>query len=128
MRLVYADNIRTVAISVKAAEEQGAQISKFVSNHGLGLNKSKTEVVKFSTNTTSCDESINLMESSIYILLGYIWDRSLSAKSAVKDNISRARKLFFALGSTGCYLERSNPLTAKSIVETCVFPTLLYGA
>ena len=46
----------------------------------------------------------------------------------MKDNILRARKLFFALGSTGCYLGHSNPLTAKAIVETCVFPTLLYGA
>ena len=85
-------------------------------------------MVKFSTNTTLCDESINLTESSIYILLGYIWERSFSAKSAVKDNISRARKLFFALGSIGCYLGRSNPLTARAIVETCVLPTLLYGA
>ena len=93
----------------------------------------KLEVVKFSTNTASYDEYINLMESSISILpqakyLRYIWDRSLSAKSAVKDNISRARKLFFALGSTGCYLGRSNVLTAKAIVETCMLPTLLYGA
>ena len=29
------------------AEEQDAQISKFASNHGFTLNRSKTEVVKF---------------------------------------------------------------------------------
>ena len=46
----------------------------------------------------------------------------------MKDNIARARRQFFALGSTGCYLGHSNPLTAISVVESCVFPTLLYGA
>ena len=42
--------------SVKAAEEQAAQISKFAFNHGLTLNRSNTEVVKFSTDTTSYDK------------------------------------------------------------------------
>ena len=80
-------------------------------NYGLTLNKSKMEVVKFSSNTISRAESINLVGSPIAVVpqakcLGYTWNRSLSAKPAVKDNIARQ---FFALGSTGCYLGHSNP-------------------
>ena len=129
----WGNDVRTVAASVRAAEEQSVQVSKFTSHQGLTLNKSKTEVVKFLSNTISRAESINLVGSPIAVIpqakcLGYTWNRSLSAKPAVKDNIARARRQFFALGSTGCYLGHSNPLTAISVVEGCVFPTLLYGA
>ena len=64
----HAVYVRTVETSVKAAVEQGAQISKFAFNHGLTLNRSKTEVVKLSTNTTSYDKSIDLMESTFSII------------------------------------------------------------
>ena len=125
----HADDVRTVATSVKAAEEQSVQVSKFASHQGLTLNKSKTEVVKFSSNTIPRAESINLVGSPIAVIPGgYTWNRFLSAKPAVKDNTARARRQFFALGSTGCYLGHSNPLTAISVVESCIFPTLLYGA
>ena len=32
------------------------------------------------------------------------------------------------IGSSGGFLGHSNPLSAREVVETCVFPTLLYGA
>ena len=35
----HADDVTTVATSVKAAEEQGAHILKFASDHGLTLNR-----------------------------------------------------------------------------------------
>ena len=41
------------ATSVRAAEEQSVEVSKCASHQGLTLNKSKTEVVKFSSNTPS---------------------------------------------------------------------------
>ena len=46
----------------------------------------------------------------------------------VRSNISKARRQFFALGSSGCFLGFSNPLSAREVVETCMIPTLLYGA
>ena len=49
-------------------------------------------------------------------------------KKLCKREYPQARKSFFSLGSTGCFLGHSSPLTAKTIVETCVFPILLYGA
>ena len=44
------------------------------------------------------------------------------------ENINKARRQFFALGSLGGFLGHSNPLSAREVVETCVIPTLLYGA
>ena len=55
----HADDVRTVATSARAAEEQSVQVSKFASHQGLTLNKSKTEVVKFSSNTIPRAKSIN---------------------------------------------------------------------
>ena len=55
----------------------------------------------------------------------------LSPKLAIEENIVKARKQFFGfILLSGCFLGscNRNPLTAKSIFETCVLPTLLYGA
>ena len=57
-----------------------------------------------------------------------MWSSTLSAKPGVEQNINRARKQLFALGSTGSFVCYSNPLAAREIVEICVIPTLLYGA
>ena len=59
---------------------------------------------------------------------GFIWSSTLSAKPSVEQNINRARKQLFDLGSTSCFLGYSNLLSAREIVEICVIPTLLYGA
>ena len=60
--------------------------------------------------------------------LGFLWSSSLSAKASVEHNINKTRKQFFALGSSGCFLGYSNPLSARETVESCVILTLLYGA
>ena len=60
--------------------------------------------------------------------MGFMWASTLSAKSGIEQNINRARKQFFALGSNCCFLGYSNPLSAREIVEICVIRTLLYGA
>ena len=129
----HADDVKTVATAVRAAEEQSVQVSKFASHQGLTLNKSKTEVVKFSSNTISRAESINLVGSPIAVIslvkcLGYTWNRSLSAKPAVKGNIiARAGRQFFALASTGCYLGHSNCLLCSGNMRISHSP-LSYGA
>ena len=55
----------------------------------------------------------------------------VSVKSHLTSGASvrpRARRQFFALGSAGGFLGHSNPLSAREVFETCVIPTLLYGA
>ena len=129
----HADDVRSIATSANTAKEQSLLISDFAFNNGLTLNMSKIEVVKMSRNPTSNNKTINLSNISVPITvqtkcLGYMWSKSLSARAAVENNIARACRQFFALESTCSYLGHSNPLSARIVVETCVIPTLLYGA
>ena len=131
----HADDVRAIASSTSIAEAQGVIISDFSSEHGLRLNRDKTEIVKVSnsTNSRSIPEHLSLFDSNIPTLpqakcLGFLWSNTLSAKPGIEHNINKARKQFFALGSSGCFLGYSNPLSAREIVESCVIPVLLYGA
>ena len=129
----HADDVRAIASSSTDAEIQGKIIADFSSCNGLTLNCSKTEVVKISRTHHPPPEDIHLTDATTHTVpqakcLGYLWSDSLSCKPGVKENISRARKQFFALGASGCFLGYSNPLSAREIIEVCVFPTLLYGA
>ena len=108
-------------------------IANIATKNGLSLNESKTEIVLFSRKPSQHTSAINFMNSTVPIILeakylGYLWHKSLSTRPAVEQNIAKARRQFFALGSTGCYLGQSNPLSARTVVETCVLPTLCYGA
>ena len=128
----HADNVRAIASST-SAKTQGAIISDFSLTHGLHLNSEKMEVVKISNSTQAPPDQISLSCSSVTTLhqakcLGFLWSSSLSAKASIEHNITKARKQFFALGSSGCFLGYSNPISAREIVESCVIPTLRYGA
>ncbi len=52
------------------------------------------------------------------------WCSSLSAKNSVTENISKARRAFFAYGRLGVFQGDLNPLSSCSVFECCV---LLYG-
>ena len=56
------------------------------------------------------------------------WNSSLSAKHSVIENINKARRAFFTLGSLGVFQGDLTPLSSCSIFETCIIPTLLYGS
>ena len=125
--------MRTIATSTEATKDQSKIIADFATSNGLSLNEFKTEVVLFSRKLSQSDSAISLLNSTVQIIpeakcLGYLWNKPLSARPAVEHNIAKACRQFFALGSTGCYLGQSNPLTARTVVETCVLPTLCYGA
>ena len=51
----------------------------------------------------------------------------MSASRAVQENISKARKAFFAFGDIGAFHGSLNPLSGRSIFEACIIPILLYG-
>ena len=59
--------------------------------------------------------------------LGVWWQHDLSPSRAVCGYISKARKAFFALGNIGAFYGSLNPLSGRSIFETCIAPILLYG-
>ncbi len=101
---------------------QSFLISKFTSNYGHSVNCSKTEVVNIFRSATTDKSTVHVQNTKC---LGYQWSKSLSARVAVEENFTKARRQFLVLGSSGCYLGPSNPLTASAIVVT---PTLLRGA
>ena len=51
-----------------------------------------------------------------------------SSKKSVEENIRKARGAFFARGQLGIFHGMLNPLSSRTIFESCVIPTLLYGA
>ena len=129
----HADDVRAIASSTQGTEDQGKMIANIATKNGLSLNESKTEIVLFSRKPSQHTSTINFMNSTVPIIpeakcLGYLWHKSLSARPAVEQNIAKARRQFFTLGSTSCYLGQSNPLSARTVVETCILPTLCYGA
>ena len=89
---------------------------------GLRLNTSKLELIQVSQTPTEPiqiqvgDHLLTTKQSAR--CLGIQWQSSLSASESVKTNISKARKAFFGLGSTGVFHGKLNPLSGLSIFET----------
>jgi hypothetical protein len=55
------------------------------------------------------------------------WRYDLSPAKSVEECVHKARRAFFALGSIGAFHGRLNPLIGRSLFETFVVPTMLYG-
>ena len=60
--------------------------------------------------------------------LGYWWCGDLTASRCVEENIKKSRRAFFHFGSIGAFQGDISPLSSRSVLESCVMPTLLYGA
>ena len=122
----HTDNVRTIATSTQSATEQSKIVSKFPSDNGLKLNPSKTEIVRFLTTASlSLCSNITIDESLLPLLsqascLEYCWSRTLSLTPAIQENTAKARRQFFALGSSGCFLGHANPISSKAMFEMCV--------
>ena len=128
---VHADDVRSIAPSIQSIISQYSDIHSFTSDVGLKLNASKLEVIQISQNPKAPVE-ITLGNHALTTkrtarCLGIQWQSNLSANESVSTNITKARKTFFGLGSTGVFHGNLNPLSSSSIYETCVLPILLYG-
>ena len=86
--------------SACAAANQSTLVSYFAANHGISLNCAKTDIIKFSRSAPN-SSSNNHMDSIPIIsqdkCQGYWWSRSLSARAAVEEKISKARRNFFLM-------------------------------
>ena len=60
-------------------------------------------------------------------VLGTWLTRDMISDVVVDDNIQKARRASFALGSTDLFRGRLNPLASRNLCETYVFPVLLYS-
>ena len=60
--------------------------------------------------------------------LGYWWHTNFSPVKSIQENICKAHRAYFALGSIGAYQGLLNPLSGRSLFTTFVLPILLYGS
>ena len=128
--LSHADDIRTISTSIKDCKAQVTHVNEFATLRGLLLNAEKCESV-VSPSTPSTVSSIHTGDICVSVVnsarcLGAWWTSNLSCSKWIDANI-KDRGAFFARGS-GVFHGTLNPLSSRSIVETCVMPTLLYGA
>ena len=59
--------------------------------------------------------------------LGTIWSHNMSPTFSIENNINKARRAFFGLGSLGIFHGKQNPLTSSEVFEVCVLSVCLYG-
>ena len=129
---LHADDIRTVATSPESVEDQVTTVNMFASENFLQLNINKCEIVPFSHSNKSGQQPHCKVHGAVIPVkseakcLGYWWSDLLASKS-VSENIGKARRCFFLHGSIGAFQGDLNPLSTRSIIETCAVPVLLSG-
>ena len=128
---VHADDVRSIAPQCESIITQSSEIDSFTKDAGLKLNISKLEVIQLSQKPTEPVEitlgNVSKTTKKSAKCLGVQWQSNLSAKESVSNNIAKARKAFFSLGSTKDFHGDLNPFSSSNIFETCVLPVLLYG-
>ena len=127
----HAEDMRAACSSINGTQTQGKLIASFCDANNLKLNASKTELVQFTSGRASVSTH-DIAGQTIHTqpevkCLGVWWRYDLSPARSVEECIDKARRSFFALGSIVAFHGRLNPLTGRSLFETFVIPTLLYG-
>ena len=131
--LCHADDFRSLSTNLHDCSNQISTVRDAMVSRGLTLSVPKCEAVISPTPTkdnatiSSSDGFTSIPVTNAACCLGAWWTPDLSCSKWVEKNIKKARGAFFARGQ-GTFLGSLNPLSSRSIVETCVFPVLLYGA
>ena len=128
----HADDIRTVSLSKDTLQKQVSLVEDFAMRNCLNLNETKCEVVVISSLKPSPESVCSLGSHPLPTkhsakCLGFWWSWDLSADRSVDEAIAKARKSYFAYGAIGAFHGLLNPLSGRSIYESCVEPVLLYG-
>ena len=129
----HADDFRTMASNMEDATEQASVVYSFTKSRGLHLCLEKCALLPSSNRLTPLSLDVNNevslpVEKSVKCL-GVWWDTtSLSSRMSVTERIQKARAAFFAHGQLGAFHGLLNPLSSRSIIESCILPVLLYGS
>ena len=127
----HADDIRTLSNNVTDCKTQISDVKKFADSRGLVLNFNKCEAIvspsQQSASSSIISEGVSIPLVDTARCLDAWWTPSLSCSKWIEINIKKARRAFFARGQ-GVFLGSLNPLSSRSIVESCVMPVLLHGA
>ena len=109
-------------------------VQNFAIENALVLNPAKCEVwivspFKLASPTPVCTIADQpLLPKENVKSLGYWWSWDLSATKAIDEAIQKARRAFFAYEAMGAFQGKLNPLSGKTIFDTCVVPVLLFGS
>ena len=129
----HADDIRTVTSSLVTLQQQINVVQTFADDNALVLNPAKCEILTVSTSKPVSTSPIGILGNRALVTqhhakcLGYWWSWDLSATRAIDEAIKRGRRAFFAFGAMGTFHGKLNPISSKTIFDTCVVPILLYG-
>ena len=128
--LAHADDLRSLTLDPQSSKQQAEIIDDFLAKKLLQLNANKCELVVHAHGTQSHTISvyvgdISMEPSHASKCLGTWWTRPTKA---IMENIGSARRAFFSFGSIGVFHGNLNPLSSRSVVETCVMPILLFGS
>ena len=130
----HADDIRTVTSSLATLQQQINMVQTFATENALVLNPSKCEVLMVSSSKPTSQAPLCTLGNQALAprdhvkCLGYWWSWDLSATKAIDEAIKRVRRAFFAFGALGAFHGKLNPLSGKTIFDTCVIPILLFGS
>ena len=127
----HADDIRTVTTSLATLQEQINTVETFAVDNALMLNPTKCEVLLVSSSKPSPSTPAVILGNEALThakCLGYWWSWDLSASKAIDVAIMKARRAFFAFGTMGAFHGKLNPISGKTIFDTCIIPILLFGS
>ena len=124
---IHADDIRTLASNIDSLTSQVSMVKDFASMNFFQLNIQKCEIVVFSNSNSSSELPCCELEGSVLPVetfakcLGYWWNMDLIATKSVEETTIGSANFS---GSIAAFQGDLNPLSTKSIIETCVMPVL----
>ena len=125
----HADDIRTTTTNRDDTAEQVKTVASFADRNGLKLSTEKCGIVIAGRGGMDPPPSVAglpVVESAR--CLGVWWCSNSTSRKSVEERVCKARKAFFANGDLGAFHGLLNPLSSRSLVESCVLPVLMYGA
>ena len=125
----HADDIRTTTTNPDDTVEQVKTVASFADRNGLKLSTEKCGIVIAGRDGTDPPPSVaGLPVVQSVKCLGVWWCSNSTSRKSVEEHICKARRAFFANGDLGAFHGLLNPLSSRSLVESCVLPVLMYGA
>ena len=125
----HADDIRTASTNATDATDQVKTEDRFAEKNGLQLSLEKCGIVITGTRDyPSMSTLVGLPVENSVKCLGVWWSSSGSSHKSIEERISKARGAFFAHGQLGSFHGQLNPLSSRSLIESCVMPVLMYGS
>ena len=128
----HADDLQTMASNIEDTSKQALFVNSFTRSRGLHLCLEKCALLPPSNNpltsSLKTDDVTSLPLEKSVKCLGVWWDNSTLSHACIKERIQKARAAFFSNGQLGAFQGLLNPLSSRSIVESCILPVLLYGS